>query len=242
GRVEFEQTYASAPIVVLIPSTSFDSRDRWAITPDDADKGTGTLPMPSPAQIVMRATAQVTASGFEAFCRLIARGTPVQRQTSFAAPTTLSAIGSSSGAATPSSGQVPSVDDTYTAVFDVIVTNDHPTETVDISIQIALDVSMDNGAWVEAQVVWINASAGPGEIARLLDQQITATATGLAGGNDRFRLRIKNLIVIGPSGPSLIVLVNVKRLEWWQDSGAMYASMTPGGTLDAVQFFVISQG
>src|SRR5690606_6722404 len=132
GRVEFEQPYAAAPIVILIPSTSFDSRDRWATTPDDADKGTGTLPMPSPAQIVMRATAQVTASGFEAFCRLIARGTPVQRQTSFAAPTTLSAIGSSSGAATPSSGQVPSLDDTYTAVFDVIVTNDYPNETVDI--------------------------------------------------------------------------------------------------------------
>src|SRR5690606_26635298 len=118
------------------------------------------------------------------FCRLIARGTPVQRQTSFAAPTTLSAIGSSSGAATPSSGQVPSLDDTYTAVFDVIVTNDYPAETVDISIQIALDVSMDNGAWVEAQVAWINASVGPGQIVELFDQQITATATGFENGDD----------------------------------------------------------
>src|SRR5690606_12638307 len=161
---------------------------------------------------------------------------------SFAAPTTLSAIGSSSGAATPSSGQVPSVDDTYTAVFDVIITNDYPTETIDISIQIALDVSMDTGAWVEAQVAWINVSVGPGQIAELFDQRITATAAGLENGDDRFRLRIKNRIVIGPSGPLLTAQVNVKRLEWWQDSGARYASMTPGGTLDAVQFFVISQG
>src|SRR5690606_7670215 len=63
GRVEFEQPYAAAPIVILIPSTSYDSRDRWALKPAVADEGNGTLPMPSPAQIVMRATAQVTASG-----------------------------------------------------------------------------------------------------------------------------------------------------------------------------------
>src|SRR5690606_18160729 len=99
-----------------------------------------------------------------------------------------------------------------------------------------------NGAWVEAQVAWINASVGPGQIEELSDQQRTATATGFENGDDRFRLRIKNRLDNGPSSPHPTAQENVNRPEGWPESEARYASMNPGGMRDVVQFFVIARG
>jgi hypothetical protein len=247
GSVTFPTTYDSAPVVIFSGGATDQDGSKWG-TSAAADalggNGNGADARPAGALIFQSVGADVSTTGFTASLKLIARGTITAKSASFGTPTTVTTVGSSTGSATPADADVPSTDDKYTAAFTVSGANDNtdllgPSETM--SIRVALDVAKDGGAtFSEVATKLVSLTIAPGETVSEASS-ITATVTGIDGGNDSFRLRVKE--VFNDTNTRFVSMsVTNPALTWNAESDAKYASMTPNGDADAVRYFVIAEG
>lgn len=236
--IVFEDVYDSTPLIIFAGGATYEGRDRWGDLGQASGAnwaGTGNQPLPDKPFIVQSMGADASASKFTAKLRLMAKSTPTPRSAPFD-PAPAYVIGDTRVATAPAA-QMPAVDERYTATFSVKVTPWFVTDSVSVDYEIALEV-LKSGTWQEVGSGWCGGFTDSGQ--KTFDGSITVSVPGLSdSSNTLWRLKIKNILTADPSG---MVQHEFRAgvLRWSQDSGALFASMTPGGDADAVQFFVLT--
>lgn len=241
--IQYEQPYQNTPPVVIYQGPTDDERDVWYPSLEQAIEGTAGTPgpRPSPARIRQMFIADASPSGFTPRLVLVALGTPTPRSTTFASPTVIS-VGGASGAATPSAAQTPALGDQYDA--DYTCTVQRPPSLigdVQLIITLAIEVSLNAGAWVEVMTKQVTLWLFADQDAAQASGSIRFTAA-ISGGNDQVRLRFKDLVTHPAASPPPSPSVSVGLLRWNQDADVRYANATPDGEADAIPFVVLTQG
>jgi hypothetical protein len=236
--VVFEQPYENVPLVIPGPGATMEQRSRWgSVFHADNNGGIGGPgnAAPTGALIAQAFGAEVSASGFTARLRLVAKGDPTVREALFTTPTFV-LEGAPTGPATPASAHLPGVGDLYTALFSVQFSALSYVRDGAGSALVSLELSTNGGAWYEeVGSKWISAFVGPGGV-EYIEDQIVVTRMGLSGTNIRWRMRLKTDASLEAQAQ-----LQAGRMRWTQDATVQYASATPGGDADAVNFFIIAQ-
>lgn len=235
----FAAPYQNAPVVVYQGGATMEERSKWGTRAQaDASSGNGSGSTAKPTSVLISQVyaSEVTSSSISHKLYLVAKGSLTAKSAAFSSPASVSVVGSSTGAATPASGDVPSADGRYTASFVVSVEHSggdfDPPQSGTVVVAIMLEV--DGGAPVEVGTVPVpyTVEATGSEV---YPQSYAVASSQIAGGNDSFYLKLKSV-----SGAALVIMdASGGGMTWSTDASALYASMTPNGDPDAVRFMVI---
>lgn len=234
--------YANAPIAHFEPIAGDEQRAKWGTLAEIAAEPS-TANDAKPSGTLIRTRCQFlnpTASSADAELLLVAAGTTTARTATFAAPTSGIGIAGSSGSATPTDANVSGP-----ATFSCIAQID--VEAIGISkphysgtFTVVLELSTNGGGYVEV-ASWVGAFEVAQDDAETFSATLAA-ALDIDGGNDSFRVRLKQAST-GPSGASIALsIIDTQLLRWNQQTGNLYASLTPDGASQRVPYIVLSNG
>lgn len=221
----FGETYASVPAAFTLDGGLIGAQTAsvWG-TKSAVDAGTASSAPPAGVP-VKRHQHILTQSSITIYSYQIGAGTNTPGSATFAAPTSVSAVGANTGRATPASGAVPAVDNTYTVQVTVNVPYLPPTPGGAHAGYVVLGLLYEenDGAFGLVEVstlpVYFN-NSGPGAFSRTVS--LSGAVAGLAGGNDHFRVTAKSAAT--SSGGPLAFSATTGNLTWTYNTGAQYAA------------------
>lgn len=231
----FPQAYQDTPPIIFAGGITGEERAKWGTQAQaDANSGNGSGTDAKPSGVMFRQvfSADVTASGFTARLYLVAEGSPGAKSAGSA--DTLSGVGDTSSSATPASADVPDVAGQYSGAFEADITGGVPGQSGTLVVAIEYQDGGGVGPWTEVGTVSIGFTLdGSGEFNTAAS--VIGNISGVSGGNDNFRLKIKSC---NRGTPALTLLSGW--LTWTRDATAKYASATPAGASQSLQALVLT--
>jgi hypothetical protein len=223
------------PIFTEGTGAVMEERAKWGTL---AQVDAGTASSAKPTNCLFRFVDLGTRSGAAYAPRfyIMAKQAPVAKSAAFAAPTSVSAIGATTGNAQPAAGDVPSADGKFRAAVSVSISNGG-AGAAGGTVVVALLLSIDGGPPTEVGTGTVGYYVpGGGGLPTVYPVTIEAPAAAVAGGNDTFAVQLKS-----KTGGATAVAVGVTTLTWSYDPGALYASATPGGADDSIPIYVMAR-